>query len=57
MPLAVKDNFCTQGVKTACASKMLDSFVPPYTCTVVDRLQNRGMIVVGKTSMDSFAMG
>lgn len=57
MPLAVKDNFCTRGVKTTCASHMLDNFTPPYTATVVQRLLDQGMVMVGKTNMDSFAMG
>lgn len=57
MPLAVKENFCVRGVKTTCCSKMLDNFIPPYTATVVQRLLDKGMVVVGKTNMDSFAMG
>lgn len=57
IPMAHKDIFCTQGVKTTCASKMLDNFVAPYDATVVTQLQAAGMIMLGKTNMDEFAMG
>jgi aspartyl-tRNA(Asn)/glutamyl-tRNA(Gln) amidotransferase subunit A len=57
IPLAHKDIFCTQGVRTACGSKMLDSFVAPYNAHVVDRLAAAGMVMLGKTNMDEFAMG
>jgi aspartyl-tRNA(Asn)/glutamyl-tRNA(Gln) amidotransferase subunit A len=57
IPYANKDIFCTRGVRTSCASRMLDSFVAPYNATVVERLEQAGMVMLGKTNMDEFAMG
>src|SRR6186713_1950481 len=57
LPLAHKDIFCTQGVRTSCGSKMLDNFVSPYDATVVEKLKAAGMVTLGKTNMDEFAMG
>ncbi|MBA2251118.1 MAG: Asp-tRNA(Asn)/Glu-tRNA(Gln) amidotransferase subunit GatA, partial [Nitrospirales bacterium] len=57
MPIAVKDNICTEGVLTTCASRMLGTFVPPYNATVVSKLRERGYLLLGKTNLDEFAMG
>ena len=57
VPIAHKDIFCTDGIKTSCGSRMLDNFVAPYDATVVERLATAGTVLVGKTNMDEFAMG
>lgn len=57
VPVGIKDLFCTKGLRTTAASKILGNFVPPYTATCVERLQEQGAVVLGKTNMDEFAMG
>ncbi|MGD8746796.1 MAG: amidase family protein, partial [Gammaproteobacteria bacterium] len=57
VPIAHKDIFCTEGVRTSCGSRMLDNFVSPYDATVVEKLRAAGTVMLGKTNMDEFAMG
>ncbi|XP_029316115.1 glutamyl-tRNA(Gln) amidotransferase subunit A, mitochondrial [Cottoperca gobio] len=57
IPIAVKDNFCTENIKTTCASRMLKDYTPPYNATVVQKLFDQGAVLMGKVNMDEFAMG
>ncbi len=57
VPVAIKDNMCTEGILTTCSSKILSNFVPTFTATAVERLEAAGAVIVGKTNMDEFAMG
>jgi len=57
IPIAQKDIFCTTGIKTSCGSKMLDNFISPYNATVIEQCEKAGLVMLGKTNMDEFAMG
>lgn len=57
IPVAQKDIFCTRSIKTSCGSKMLDNFIAPYNATVIEKMNTAGMVMIGKTNMDEFAMG
>ena len=57
VPVAIKDNMCTKGIKTTCSSRILENFVPPYSAQAVENLERAGAVIIGKTNMDEFAMG
>ena len=57
IPAGIKDNMCTKGIKTTCASKILENYVPPYNACVIEKLENAGYVLLGKLNMDEFAMG